>query len=110
MRYEELIRDARDEALTKSGRVRAAFDALYACCLRLVDADGIPADNGTLFARSVVERALTTLTLSADDAALVSKLADWVLNVAPLEPLPMSPEEAVALAERVHKTPGKDAC
>ncbi|MDD1790154.1 hypothetical protein [Burkholderia gladioli] len=102
MSYEELMRDARDESLTLSTRVRAAFDALYACCLRLADTDGIPSDNGTLFARSVVERALTTLRLSADDAALVSKLAGWVLHVAPLGPLPMSPEEAVALAERVH--------
>jgi hypothetical protein len=33
----------------------------------------------------------------------LSRLADWVVNVAPREPLPMSPSEAVALAERVHK-------
>jgi hypothetical protein len=35
--------------------------------------------------------------------SLLSRLADWVVNVAPREPLPMSPSEAVALAERVHK-------
>jgi hypothetical protein len=109
MSYEEFMRDARVESLTPSTRVRAAFDALYACCLQLVDADGIPADDGTSFAQKIVERAVSTLKLSAGDAALVSRLAYWVLHVAPLSPLPMSPEEAVTLAERVHKAEG-DAC
>ena len=86
MRYEELMRDARNAKLTESTRVHAALDAIYACCTH---------------AGSLV-RSLAELELDADDAALVSKLADWVLNEAPLEPLPMSPDEAIALAERVH--------
>lgn len=90
MQYENLIADARDAELTESTRVRAAFDAIYCCFPDL---------------ESMVQ-SLTVLGLNADDASLVSRLADWVLNVAPLEPLPMSPREAVALAERVHKVIG----
>jgi hypothetical protein len=86
--YDEQLRDARDEALTPSTRVRAAYDAIFICCQQL----GVPA------------------RLSADDAALVNTLREWVLTTAPLEPLPMSPEEAVSLAERVHKAERKDAC
>jgi hypothetical protein len=85
--YEELIRDARDKALTKSGRVRAAYDAIFV----LSQQPSVPA------------------RLSADDAALVNTLREWVLNIAPLEPLPMSPSEAVALAERVRKAWRGDA-
>lgn len=84
------MRDARTEELTQSTRIHAAFDAIYCCCQ--------PA--GTL------DEALESLNLSAEDAALVSKLAAWVVNVAPLGPLPMSPGDAVALAERIHKNMG----
>ncbi|WP_434660786.1 hypothetical protein P5W99_11130 [Paraburkholderia sp. A3BS-1L] len=90
MRYDNLMRDACNEALMESTRVHAALDAIYACCT--------PAGS--------LVRSLTVLGLNVDDAALVSKLADWVLNEAPLEPLPMSPSEAAALAERVHKAIG----
>lgn len=84
------MRDARNEALMASTRVHAAFEAIYSHCLRL---------------ESLV-RSLAVVGLTADDAALVSLLAAWALNVAPSEPLPMSPSEAVALAERVHKATG----
>lgn len=87
MLHEDLIRDARDEALTASTRVRAAYDAIYVYC----------------------QQPGVAPLLSADDAALVDTLRDWVLNTAPLEPLPMSPDEAVALAERVHKARSGDA-
>ncbi|MFM0490184.1 hypothetical protein [Paraburkholderia graminis] len=90
MRYENLIVDARDAGLTESTRIRAAFDAIYCCSPRLES-----------LAQSLAARGL-----NADDVSLVSRLADWVLNIAPLEPLPMSPREAVALAERVHKVVG----
>ncbi|MET3243472.1 hypothetical protein ABIE53_000217 [Burkholderia sp. OAS925] len=90
MRYENLIADARDAGLTESTRVRAAFDAIYCCSPGLKS----------------LAQSLAALGLNADDASLVSRLAEWVLNVAPLEPLPMSPSEAVALAERVHKLIG----
>ncbi|SEB92259.1 hypothetical protein SAMN02787142_0568 [Burkholderia sp. WP9] len=82
MDYEEQLRDARDTALTPSTRVHAAYDAIFICCQQ----PGVAA------------------RLSADDAALVNTLREWVLNTAPLEPLPISPSEAVALAERVHRT------
>jgi hypothetical protein len=92
MRYDHLIADARDTGLTESTRVRAAFDAIYCCSPQL---------------ESLVQ-SLAMRGLNTDDASLVSRLADWVLHVAPLGPLPMSPSEAVALAERVHKvTAGK---
>ncbi|MFM0197477.1 hypothetical protein [Paraburkholderia strydomiana] len=87
MQYENLISDARDTGLTDSTRVRAAFDAIYCCSPQLES----------------LSHSLAVLGLNADDALLVSRLAHWVLHVAPLEPLPMSPSEAVALAERVHK-------
>jgi hypothetical protein len=90
VQYENLIADARDAELTDSTRVRAAFDAIYCCSPQL---------------ESLVQ-SLAMRGLNTDDASLVSRLADWVLNVAPLEPLPMSPSEAVALAERVHKLIG----
>lgn len=88
MLYDEQLRDARDKALTPSTRVRAAYDAIYVCCQQL----GVPP------------------RLSADDATLVNRLREWVLNTAPLEPLPMSPSEAVALAERVHNILGETGC
>jgi hypothetical protein len=90
VRYENLIADARDAGLTESTRVRAAFDAIYCCSPRLES----------------LAQSLSALGLNADDVSLVSRLADWVLNVAPRGPLPMSPSEAVALAERVHKVIG----
>lgn len=87
MRYEELMRDAHNQALMASTRVHAAFDAIYCCCP--------PA--GTL------DEALGALDLSPPDKVLVISLRDWVQHVAPLEPLPISPAQAIALAERVHK-------
>jgi hypothetical protein len=87
VRYENLIADARDAGLTESTRVRAAFDAIY-CCSPQLDS---------------LMHSMAVLGLNAGDASLVSRLADWVLNVAPRGPLPMSPSEAVTLAERVHK-------
>ena len=87
MRYEDLIADARDAGLTESTRVRAAFDAIYCCSPQLES----------------LAQSLSALGLNADDVSLVRRLADWVLNVAPRGLLPMSPSEAVALAERVHK-------
>jgi hypothetical protein len=51
-------------------------------------------------------QSLTAFGLNADDVSVAGRLNDWVLNVAPLEPLPMSRSEAVALAERVHKVIG----
>ena len=92
MRYEDLIADARDAELTESTRVRAAFDAIYCCSPDLES----------------LTQSLARLGLNADDASLVSRLADWVVNIAPRGPLPMSPSEAVALAERVRNvTAGK---
>lgn len=90
MRYDHLIADARDAGLTDSTRVRAAFDAIYCCSPQL---------------ESMVQ-SLALLGLTADDVSLVRRLADWVLNVAPRGPLPMSPSDAVALAERVRKVVG----
>ncbi len=90
MRYENLIADARDAELTESTRVRAAFDAIYCCSPELES----------------LAQSLSALGLNADDASLVTQLADWVLNIAPRGPLPMSPSEAVALAERVRKVTG----
>ena len=88
MQFEDLIRDARNENLMASTRLHAAFDAIYCCCQ--------PADT--------LDEALESLELSIGDARLVISLRDWVRNVAPMGPLPMPPSEAVALAERVHKT------
>lgn len=90
MRYDHLIADARDAELTSSTRVRAAFDAIYCCSPQLES----------------LAQSLAALGLNADDVSLVSRLADWVLHVAPRGPLPMSPSDAVALAERVHKVAG----
>jgi hypothetical protein len=76
MRYDEQLRDARNAALMPSTRVRAAYDAIFICCQQ-------PGVAGRL---------------STDDVALVNRLRTWVLQVAPLPPLPMSPDEAIALA------------
>lgn len=68
-----------------ANRLRAyvpLFDAIYCCSPQL---------------ESLVQ-SLSALGLNEDDASLVSRLADWVLNVAPCGPLPMSPSDAVALA------------
>ncbi len=94
MNYDDLMRDAHNESLTASTRVRAAFDAIFVSSTR----------------RGDISQALAALKLSADDAALVSRLCEWVLTTAPLPPLPMSPDEAAALAERIHKTLERDAC
>src|ERR1700751_977643 len=111
MRYADLIRDARDESLSASTRIRAAFDALYTCCLQFDGSDDARAGRGEQFVKTVVGRALSSIPFSAENADLLSKLADWVLHVAPLSPLPMSPEEAIALAERVHNAlQEKGAC
>ncbi|AXF19418.1 hypothetical protein CUJ89_02085 [Burkholderia pyrrocinia] len=94
MRYENLMRDARNEALTESTRVRAAFDAIYACCTSV----------GSL------AESLESLALSQRDSALVGELRDWVWHVAPMGPLPMSPSEAVALVERVRNNMRGNRC
>ncbi|WP_018436871.1 hypothetical protein [Paraburkholderia atlantica] len=87
----DLIRDARTEELTESTRVRAAFDALY-CMARHRNA---AAD---------VRQALAALPVSLEDTARIARLYHWVREVAPCEPLPMSPDDAASLAERVHKS------
>ncbi|MFM0196127.1 hypothetical protein PQQ65_23780 [Paraburkholderia strydomiana] len=94
MQYENLIADARDGELTESTRVRAAFDAIYCCSPQL---------------ESLVQ-SLAVQGVNADDVSLVGRLADWVMHIAPRGPLPMSPSEAVALAERVHKVTGGKQC
>jgi hypothetical protein len=111
MSYADLIRDARDEALTPSTRIRAAFDALYSCCLQFGGAEGMRTDDAEQFVQTVIGRALAAIPLSAEDTALVHRLAAWVLHEAPLEPLPLSPDDAIALAERVHNksTGSRDA-
>lgn len=106
MPYAGLIRDARDASLTPSTRIRAAFDALFICCLQYGGSDGVPADRDKQFVQAVIEHALSIVSISAGDAALVGSLLDWVLDVAPVGPLPLSPSDAVALAERIHKSMG----
>jgi hypothetical protein len=109
--YDAFMRDASDHSLTASSRIRAAFDALYTACGQLVDTQDLFADSGEKFAETVVARALAAMNLPGEDAALVRKLCNWALHIAPLLPLPMSPDEAVALAERVHKAAQeKGAC
>nr|WP_255580977.1 hypothetical protein [Caballeronia sp. dw_276] len=85
-----MIADAQNVELTESTRVRAAFDAIYCCSPQ----------------SELLEQSLALLRLNAEDASLVNQLAEWVLKIAPLEPLPMSPAEAVALAARVHRVVG----
>jgi hypothetical protein len=75
------------KAASSAWVVSAAFDAIYCCSPQLES----------------LAQSLAALGLGADDVSDVCRLAHWVLNVAPLGPLPMSPSEAVALAERVHK-------
>lgn len=86
MSYTELIRDARNEELMQSTRVHAAFDAIYSCCQP-------PA---------TLDETLESLELPISDARQLINLREWVKYTAPLGPLPLSPSEAVALAERVH--------
>ncbi|SAL82393.1 hypothetical protein AWB68_06501 [Caballeronia choica] len=109
--YDAFMRDASDHSLTASSRVRAAFDALYTACVQLVDPQDMSADSGEKFAESLVAHALAAMNLPGEYAALAGKLCDWALHTAPLPPLPMSPIEAVALAERVHEAAQeKGAC
>ncbi|SDD96422.1 hypothetical protein [Paraburkholderia lycopersici] len=90
MQYDDLIRDARNRELMQSTRLRAALNAVYSCCK--------PAES--------LERVLETLDLNFADAKLLIALRYWVERVAPEGPLPMSPEDAIALAERVYKING----
>ncbi len=90
VRYEDIMRDARNETLTESTRLHAALDAIYAC--------RPPA--------GLLVETLGTLGVNEADKALLGRLRDWVMHIAPMGPLPMSPSEAVALAERVHKVMG----
>ncbi|CAB3727976.1 hypothetical protein LMG22037_05328 [Paraburkholderia phenoliruptrix] len=60
--------------------------------------------------RDAHEESLESLELSRPDKVLVSVLAHWVQHVAPLEPLPMSASDAIALAECVHKAIGGKYC
>ncbi|MDQ0627267.1 hypothetical protein [Paraburkholderia graminis] len=96
--YEAFMRDARAEANTDSTRVRAAFDAMYECCRQKTGLAG-PAE-------AVVDAALHVLTLSSADKGKMRDLCTWALHVAPLEPLPLSPDAALALALRVHESFG----
>jgi hypothetical protein len=88
--FEDLIRDARNSALTPSTRVRAAFNAIATCWQ-------VP---------EMLEEPPTALKLEHCDAARVRNLALWAMHEAPVGGLPMSPDDAVALAERVHATLG----
>jgi hypothetical protein len=102
MHYDALMRDARNESLTASTRVRAAFDALYECCLQAVDIELLPAASTEKLAETVLAHALISIPLSPEAAALVHKLSDWALKRAPFPPLPMTANEAVALAVNVY--------
>jgi hypothetical protein len=92
MTHEAFIRDARAEANTASTRVRAAFNAIYECCRQ---------KEGLLDpAEALIDAALLGLTLTSADKGKIRELCSWALHVAPLEPLPLSPDEALALALR----------
>lgn len=97
---EAFMRDARAEENGASTRVRAAFDAVLQCCKQQTGLDG-PAE-------AVVDAALLTLPLSSADNAHLRELCRWALHVAPLEPMPLRPDAALALALRVHKSYGDD--
>jgi len=91
---EVFMRDARAEANAASTRVRAAFDAVLECSKRKT---GLPGP-----AEAVIDTALRNLILSPADKGGVRELCTWVLHVAPLGPLPLSPDAAVDLALRFH--------
>ncbi|TCF98351.1 hypothetical protein BZM26_25860 [Paraburkholderia strydomiana] len=99
MTYEALIPDALAEANTDSTRVRAAFDAIFECC----KTTGVPGSPEV-----TVDTALCTLRLSADDKDKVRQLCRWAIHVAPLGPLPLNPDAAIALALRAHLSDGDD--
>ncbi|MBB5428274.1 hypothetical protein HDG40_006461 [Paraburkholderia sp. JPY158] len=86
MTFEDLIRDARERELTPSTRVLAAFNAI-SVCWQLAD---------------MLIQPPTALPLEHSDAVAVPKLAKWAIREAPQGELPMTPEDAVALAGRVH--------
>jgi hypothetical protein len=91
LNFADLIRDARNTDLTPSTRVRAAFDAI-------VVRWQFP---------GMLMQPPTALKLEYGDAALVRKLALWAMHEAPVGAIPMSPEEAIALAVRVHAVFGR---
>ncbi|MBB5427481.1 hypothetical protein HDG40_005660 [Paraburkholderia sp. JPY158] len=103
MNYERFLRDAWNDALTPSTRVRAAFDALYVCLIEGIDTSVIErTDNSGRFAEAVVELAIEALQLTNAEASLLHQLAVWVIHQAPSGPMPMQPREAVELAEHLH--------
>jgi hypothetical protein len=88
--FEKLIRDARESELTPSTRVLAAFNAI-SVCWQLAD---------------MLMQPSTAPQLEHSDAVAVRKLANWAIREAPQGELPLTPEDAVALAERVHTALG----
>ncbi|WP_368623607.1 hypothetical protein [Paraburkholderia sp. BR13444] len=92
MQYDDLIRDARNEELMPSTRVYAVFNAISTCWQ---SPEALMQPPTALPER--IERS---------DAGLVRQLARWAMQEAPQGELPMTPDVAVALAERVHKALG----
>ncbi|MFL9906877.1 excisionase family DNA-binding protein [Paraburkholderia sp. RL17-337-BIB-A] len=103
--YDDFLSAAKMPELTESSRLRCAFDAMYELCKAVVDLEvlraNIGTDNPLAFASGVVEQAASSMKWSADDIEHVFALCTWAVDVSPLPPLPLSPDDAVALAERV---------
>lgn len=92
LRYDDMIKDARNGELMQSTRVYAAFNALSTCWQH--------PESLTLPPIALLEK------LEHGDAVLVRQLSRWAMLDAPQGELPTTPEVAVALAERVHAAIG----
>ncbi|WP_227717771.1 hypothetical protein [Paraburkholderia atlantica] len=90
--YEIHMSDARTELLTPSTRVTAAFHAIVILCAQL--------------GKETLGQACAAIRLSAEDLRCVQALDNWRKP----EPPPMSPDDAIALAERVRKNIGESLC
>ncbi|MEM5368931.1 hypothetical protein V4C53_23265 [Paraburkholderia azotifigens] len=103
--FDDFLTDAMTPELSESTRLRAAFDAVYELCKALVDVEAlrisIGIDSPVAFARAVVEQAAASMELSADDSGDILALCAWAVDVEPLPPWPLRPDDAVALAGRV---------
>lgn len=95
-----LLRDAKTDSLSLHARFCLAFECIYFCCLEIAAASGVMLEAHTHPSFDVLDAAIPTLQVSAQDSVTVDLLLFWMERGTPFLPaVPIS--EVCDVAARV---------
>lgn len=95
-----LLRDARTDSLSLHARFCLAFECIYFCCLELAAASGVTLETLTHPSFDILDAAIPTLEVSAQDSVTIDLLLFWTERGTPFLPA-VSVTEVCDVAARV---------